>query len=238
VKQATIVNTAARSGQALEKALAAKLREFLGRVSWLRNVKVFQNPTPFDRVFDIEARVTLPTGSFAELWVTCHDLPLPWRVPYVALENEFHAGGKRTTRVPVLAAPLITGRMAELCEKHHWSWFDLAGNCRLVVPVGVFIERRGNDPVHRRPKPAANLGTAESTRILRALLAPANAGRRWMQRWFSSARPARLGCGVARGKSLRPALAARILHAQAGPPIARSAGLTRSVYGAGAQSTQ
>ena len=182
VKQTYIVNTAASSGHALEKALAAKLRELLGSVPWLRNVEVSQNPAPFDRVFDIEARITLPTGNVAELWVVCHDLPRPSRFPYVALTNEFHAGGKRITRVPVLAAPLITGRMAELCEKHHWSWFDLAGNCRLIVPDGIFIERRGNDPVHRRPKLSANLGTGESARILRALLSPANTGRRWTQR--------------------------------------------------------
>ena len=176
------MNISGASSRALEKALAVKLRELLGSVPWLEDVQVMQNPAPFDRAFDILATMRFPTGNVAELWVECHDLPRPSRFPYVALDNEFHADGKRTTRVPVLAAPLITGRMAELCEKHHWSWFDLAGNCRLIVPDCVFIERRGNDPVHRRPKPAANLGTTESARILRALLAPTNTGRRWTQR--------------------------------------------------------
>jgi hypothetical protein len=182
VKLGTFVNAPPTSGHGLEKALAARLRELLGNVPCLRNVQVIQNPAPSNRAFNIAATVKLPTGNIVELRVDCRDLPRPSRFPYVALNNEFHADGTRTTLVPVLAAPFISNRMAELCEKHHWSWFDLAGNCRLIVPDGVFIERRGNDPVHRRPKPAANLGTAQSARILRAMLAPTNAGRRWTQR--------------------------------------------------------
>ncbi len=176
------MNSTANSGRPLERALAAKLRELLGSVPWLQDVKVEQNPAHCDRSWDILATVKFPAGNVAELWVECHDLPRPSRFPYVALSREFHVGGRCTARVPVLAAPFITGRMAELCEKHHWSWFDLAGNCRLIVPDGVYIERRGNDPVHRRPKTTANLGTAESARIVRALLAPDNAGMRWTQR--------------------------------------------------------
>ena len=176
------MNAPGPSGRTLEKALAGKLRELLESVPCLKAWEVSQNPAPYNRPYDIDARVTVPTGNVVNLWVQCHDLPRPSRFPYVALNNEFHADGTRTTMVPVLAAPFITGRMAELCEKHHWSWFDLAGNCRLIVPDGIFIERRGNDPVHRRPKSAANLGTAESARVLRALLAPANAHRPWTQR--------------------------------------------------------
>jgi Transcriptional regulator, AbiEi antitoxin, Type IV TA system len=176
------MNALAASPPALEKAVAAKLRELLGSVPWLRDWHVSQNPAQFNRAFDVQARVPLPTGNVAELWVVCHDLPRPSRFPYVALDSEFHADGKRTMRVPVLAAPFISDRMAELCDKHQWSWFDLAGNCRLMIPEGVFIERCGKDPVYRRPKPAANLGTAESARIIRALLAPQNVRRRWTQR--------------------------------------------------------
>jgi hypothetical protein len=71
--------------------------------------------------------------------------------------------------------------MAELCSEHGWSWYDLAGNCRLVVPGSVYIERTGNKPVHHRPKPKANLGTAASARVLRALLMTEPVNRRWTQ---------------------------------------------------------
>ncbi|HPA19763.1 MAG TPA: type IV toxin-antitoxin system AbiEi family antitoxin [Verrucomicrobiae bacterium] len=177
-----IMNNKNFSSGALERALAARLRELLGGVSWLRDWDVSQNPAPFGRAFDILAKVPLPTGNTVELWVECRDLPRPSLFPYVCLTNRFHEGGKRTTRVPVLAAPWITGRMADLCTEHGWSWFDLAGNCRLDVPQGFYIERSGHDPVHHRPRPSANLGTAESGRTLRALLAPQNVGRRWTQR--------------------------------------------------------
>jgi hypothetical protein len=160
----------------------ARLRELLESVPWLRGWTVEQNPAAYDRAFDIWAKIPLPSRNVAELWVRYCDLPRPSQFPYVGLTREFHADGKHTIRVPVLGAPFITERMAELCEQHGWSWFDLAGNCRLSVPDGFFIERRGNDPVHRRPRPSANLGTAEASRVIRVLLAPQNAGMRWTQR--------------------------------------------------------
>jgi hypothetical protein len=72
--------------------------------------------------------------------------------------------------------------MAALCQTHGWSWYDLAGNCRLEIPGVLLIERLGNDPVKTGPRAGANLGTPEAGRVVRALLAPENAGRRWTQR--------------------------------------------------------
>jgi hypothetical protein len=182
VKLTDSMNTRRLSGVALEKALAAKLRELLSSVAWLKGWEVSVNPAPFERAFDLLATIPLPTKNRVELWVECRDLPRPSQFPYVALRNDFSSDGKRTTRVPVLAAPFISERMAELCQKHGWGWFDLAGNCRLNVPDGFFIERSGNDPAHRPPEPKVNLGTRESSRIVRALLVAQNAGRRWTQR--------------------------------------------------------
>jgi len=71
--------------------------------------------------------------------------------------------------------------MAEICESHGWSWFDLAGNCKITIPTLLHIERRGNSPVHETPRPAANLSTPEAGRVIRALLAPENAALRWTQ---------------------------------------------------------
>ena len=44
------------------------------------------------------------------------------------------------------------------------------------VPGVIYIEQRGFEPVHRVPRPRANLGTPEAGRVIRALLAPENAG--------------------------------------------------------------
>lgn len=176
------MNTRRLSGVALEKALAARLRDVLGDVKWLREWKVEGNPAQYARAFDLLATIPLPTRNRVEFWIKCRDLPRPSQFPYVALENNFAGDGTRTTRVPVLAAPFISERMAELCCKHGWSWFDLAGNCRLNAPGGFYIERSGNDPKHRPPEPKVNLGTREAARIVRALLVPRNCGRRWTQR--------------------------------------------------------
>jgi hypothetical protein len=167
----------------LEKALAEKLRELLERAPVVRDLKILANPGVSQRAFDIQATWLLPTGGRAELWVDCHADPRPSQFPYAAFQQGFDSNKKRAfIRVPVFAAPHISPRMAEVCWKHNWSWFDLAGNCRLCVPGALYIERTGLEPVHARPRPTANLSTPEAARIIRALLAPANARKVWTQR--------------------------------------------------------
>jgi len=72
--------------------------------------------------------------------------------------------------------------MAALCQEHGWGWYDLAGNCHLEIPGLLLIERSGNEPLKAPPRSRANLSTAEAARVVRALLAPENADRRWTQR--------------------------------------------------------
>lgn len=78
--------------------------------------------------------------------------------------------------------PRVSPRMAELCRERGWSWFDLAGNCRLEIPDVLLIERSGNQSSIAVARSRANLGTPEAGRVIRALLAPENAGRIWTQR--------------------------------------------------------
>jgi hypothetical protein len=172
----------------LESSLASKLEEILGGIAWLSSVEVQVNPADYGRAFDFLAGIALPRGNRIELWVECKDMPKPSRFPYLGLENRFRQDGSKLVRVPTLAAPYISPRMAEMCEKHGWSWFDLAGNCRITVPELLHIERTGNKAVHSRPKKGnANLSTHESARLLRVLMAPENAGKRWTQRELQDA---------------------------------------------------
>lgn len=165
----------------LEHSLEHRLRDLLDSIPWLGQTEVSRNPAPFSRAYDIKATIKMPSGNTAELWVECKDLPRPSQFPYVALETQMAEDGAKHTLVPVLAAPYISPRMAELAYQHGWGWYDLAGNCRLSIPGGLYIERTGFDPVHERPRPRANLSTAASARVLRALLAPQNTGLGWNQ---------------------------------------------------------
>lgn len=134
----------------------------------------------FDDGFD--ARISLSTSSTQEetvLFVSCKDQPRPSRFPFAAyrkLLNEMSPGGR-----PVLAAPFVSERMAELCEANDWGWVDQSGNCRLVIPGRLYIERTGRKRVHQPPKPRANLSTSASARVLRTLLVPKHHGRHWTQ---------------------------------------------------------
>lgn len=128
------------------------------------------------------ARCRVPNGGEVELWVDCHLEPRPAQFPYVCVERDFEEHSTRRVRVRVFAAPYLSARMREMCERHGWSWYDLAGNCRIDVPGVMYVERTGNAPVEKRPQAQANLATAEAGRVIRALLAPENASLRWTQR--------------------------------------------------------
>lgn len=178
------MNRPGLSGASLEKALADKLREMLGSIPWLENWKVERTLAVFksDAGFDMTAVLPLPGGTTAELQVECKSDPRPSQFPYIDITHYYQP--KNKPQVFVFAAPYISPRMADICWNHNWSWFDLAGNCRLSVPGILYIERTGKAPVHERPRPTANLSTPEAGRVIRALLAPENAGIRWTQRYM------------------------------------------------------
>lgn len=182
VKTAISVNTGELKGAALEKALAHRLRELLGGVAWLKDWQIEIVPMDDRRGSDINATLPLPNGGMAELWVVCKSNPRPHQIAYDRTQDFPSPQSKRQKRVWVLAAPFVSSRMSQLCQELRWSWFDLAGNCHLSVPDAFQIERTGQPPVHRLPKSGANLSTPEAARILRALLATDNPGRKWTQR--------------------------------------------------------
>lgn len=165
---------------ALEQALASKLRELLGGISWLRDWQVQHIGSKADTQFDLMANLPLP-GRGITLYVECKGELRP-SVFHALTERRFPPSEHGRVSVPVLAMPFVSPRLADLCAQHGWSWYDLAGNCHLEVPGTIYLERNGLPCVHRLPRPKANLGTPETGRVIRALLAPQNAGTRWTQR--------------------------------------------------------
>ncbi len=169
------------AGVALEKALGMKLKEILRDVDWLHGWKVEHVGKKKDVGFDLLATLPLPRGGQAALCVECKSELRP-SVFRMLADRIFAPAGRPKVIVPVLALPFVSPRVAELCKEHGWSWFDLAGNHRLDVPGLLHLQHSGNEPVHKRPRAAANLSTAEAGRVIRALLALENAGKRWTQR--------------------------------------------------------
>jgi hypothetical protein len=177
------VNIDSLSGVALERALEQKLTELLESVPWLGKWQVTRNPADFDRSWDLLATRHQPGKPDLELWVDCRADPRPSQFPYVNVHREFQEHKVKRVRASVFAAPSISPRMAEICEEHGWGWFDLAGNCRISIPDVLHLERKGNEPVHARPRPSANLSTPEAARVIRTLLSPSHthAEVRWTQ---------------------------------------------------------
>lgn len=169
------------SGAVLEAALAERLRALLDEVGWLKDVKVESMSTASEAGFDLLATLPLPAGGYAALCIECKRALRPSVFRRVA-ERTFVPEGRPKVIVPVLALPAVSPNIANLCAEHGWSWFDLAGNCRLDVPGLLHLAHTGREPVHASPRPVANLGTAEAARVVRALLATDNASRDWTQR--------------------------------------------------------
>jgi hypothetical protein len=177
-----IMNTHWPSPSMIEKALGERLRQLLEGIPWLQDIRLSVNPAPFGRAFDLMASFRVPNGPTVELWTDCRADPRPAHFPYVSVDREFDAGTTKRLRLRVFAAPDLSPRLRDLCEQQGWSWFDLAGNCHINVPGVLYLERTGKSPVHRRPRPTANLGTPEAGRVIRALLAPENVALIWTQR--------------------------------------------------------
>lgn len=175
------MNIGSSTAQALKEGLAAKLRELLDGISWLKDWSLQRFPSVADRGIDFIAKLPRPDGAKVELWVQCKTDPRPSEFPYA-----FVAAPEKNSPGLVFAAPYISPRMGEVCVENGWSWFDLAGNCRIDVPGVLHIERSGQRPVHQRPRPKANLSTGAAGRVVRTLLAPENAGMRWTHQTLSN----------------------------------------------------
>ena len=181
VNTAYTMNTKILSGAALEKALAAKLEELLRGIAWLRGWQIEHVGGESDAGFDLLATVPLSGGGKAALCVECKGEMRP-SVFRMMADRVFSPIGHPKVVVPVLALPWVSPRVAELCVKHGWSWFDLAGNHRLDIPGLFILTHTGNKSVQAHPRPTANLSTREAGRVIRALLLPEHAGMRWTQR--------------------------------------------------------
>ena len=174
------VNIDELRGAGLELALESQLKNILSDISWLPSWEVKRPSSARDRGFDFEAVLAIPKGN-THLLVECKQDLRPSQFGALRQQRE-PAFGHTYQTIPVLAMPIVSSRVAELCEVNGWSWFDLAGNCHIEVPGALYLDRRGNEPVHRPPRPQANLSTPAAGRVVRALLAPENAGVRWTQR--------------------------------------------------------
>jgi hypothetical protein len=174
------VNMNNLGGRALEQALESKLKELLSSIPWLHNLKVKELGQASDSGFDFEVTLPLANGK-SVLAVECKGELRPSAFHRLDEKKAFLPQGSRPI-VPVLAMPFVSPRLADLCVQNGWSWYDLAGNCHIDVADAIYLELRGHKPVHSRSRPTANLSTPEAARIIRALLAPGNASRRWTQR--------------------------------------------------------
>ena len=174
------VNIGRGYDSALERDLAEVLAQLLSGASWLRQWRIAPG-TAAARGWDLVVSGPVPGGGRAVLCVECKSINFQPR-QFGSLVNRPCPVGRHAVSVKVLGMPRVSPRMAALCQAHGWSWYDLAGNCRLEIPGVLLIERSGKEPVQAPLRGGANLSTPEAARVVRALLAPENAGRRWTQR--------------------------------------------------------
>lgn len=174
------MNTMKLSNSDLEKSIMMRLKEILGQIGWLSGWKV-EAVVPREQQSELTVTIPKADGSQALLCVVCKKEFRPSQFSSL-LDGSSAIKNNPREAIMVLAAPSVSARVAELCAEHGWGWFDLAGNYRIEVPGFLYLQCSGLPPVHRTPKPVANLSTREACRVIRALLSPENVGLRWTQR--------------------------------------------------------
>ena len=168
-----------------ERRLADVLRELLSHASWLRGWAVKPATSKKDHpIWDLIASGPLSGGGKAILFIECKHHFQPSQFSTLA-DRPCRADHYESTS-RVLAMPYVSPRMATLCQQHGWSWFDLAGNCRLEIPGTLLVERSGQERIRLDQQSGTNLSSPEAGRVVRALLAPMNAGKRWTQRQMAA----------------------------------------------------
>ncbi len=172
---ATFMNKTNPSEEFFERDACSKLEEILRRIPWLQGWKEVHSQ---HSSWDFEMSLPFPDGE-VRFCVACKKELRPSGFPLLA--HSAHLSSEGVT-IPVLAMPWVSPRMAELCNEHGWSWYDLSGNYLLDVPRRLLLEHTGNKPLRRTLKQAANLSTPETGRIVCLLLQPEHAGKSWTQR--------------------------------------------------------
>lgn len=165
---------------ALKHALLKKGREIISDTGWPVESREQKNKTKSEKGPDVIFLLRHQGDAQINLWINVKNDMRPCAFETWARHHSPTVSDKHT--VPILAVPSMSERLADLCRQFGWSWFDLAGNCRIDVPGLLYIERSGIPPVFRRPRARANLGTNAAARVVRALLAPAHAGYIWQHR--------------------------------------------------------
>lgn len=170
VKNQDFVNM---QGFRLELELAQAMQGILASIPWLRNWTVDSSA-----VHDVGWDLLVENQDGSPVFIVeCKKELSPSQFLSLMKRDPILKGAIR-----VLAMPRISPRMAELCQVNGWGWYDLAGNCHFEIPGTLLIERTGREPVKICKSTEVNLGNPEAGRVVRALLAPENAGKRWTQR--------------------------------------------------------
>ncbi len=72
--------------------------------------------------------------------------------------------------VPMIVAPYIGNKQAELLSKNNISWIDLSGNMLISIPPNIYIERTGNPNKYPDTAPIKKIYQGTSSLVSRALL--------------------------------------------------------------------
>jgi len=169
-----------------EMDLKKKFQELLRIADWLEISEIIDEPKVSDRLFDFMARISVENKK-VELWVECKAEIRPSQMPMLdGMKKALEQQQGNHIRVPVLAARHVSPRLAEICAERGWSWFDLAGNCKINVPGHLYLERSGNKSVAPKKISGANLGSNSAASVLRALMITSHDGF-WSQRELQSA---------------------------------------------------
>lgn len=153
--------------------MQAALIEHLGRIPLVRSIAPRDVHSTSSAAYapDGELEIALPRATWTVAF-ECKASGQPATVRSAAAQLRQYVSGIPSRRTyPVVVAPFLSDRSADICRAAGVGYVDLAGNCELFFD-SVYVKVRGAENPFRAKRELRSLFTPRARRVLEALLTP------------------------------------------------------------------
>lgn len=182
-----------------ERGAEKTLRNLLGEIPGVSNVRIVHEPLVEDTTLDILVEATSAAGPL-RIAVEVKSSGQPRLVKDAINQLRHYIAESPRPVTPVIMAPFLSEQSRALCTQENMGYIDFHGNARIVTET-LFIDRQ----VPGRPDPERralrSLFKPKSARILRCLLRDIE--RRWRVTELAEAASVSVGLVSTVGSSLR-----------------------------------
>ena len=150
----------------IQDTIAARLKQILDEVTFVRIASTEMEPFKNDRGIDITLDI-IANGTPWKLLVEVKSSGEP-RIARGVIQQLLSVGSNHEGQYGLLGAPYIGSETQKICKESGVGFIDLAGNCRLEFDR-IFIKCSGFPKLQVEQRPLRSLFSTKASRILRVL---------------------------------------------------------------------